>query len=420
MKKNIFEELQERGYVYQSTNEEAIKKLLNEEKVTFYLGVDPTANSLHIGHFFALMMFRRLQDAGHQGILVIGGATALVGDPSGRSDMRKMIDEDATKKNVNEIKKLASKFIKMDGENPAIILDNKKWMDNFTYIEFLREVGIHFNVNTMLNTEAYASRIEEGGLTFLEMGYMLMQAYDFVYLNKKYDCLLQIGGSDQWANIVAGSNLNRKIALKNEVKRNEIYGLTCPLLMTKEGTKMGKTANGTLWVAKDKTTVFDFYQYFYNVQDEDVVMLLKLFTNLDLDSINSLLKKDIRVAKKTMAYEITSLVHGKKQADKVMKDINALYGGKNSELDSIPMKEFFLSYLDEGKNIMDLCVDCGLLNSKSEAKRLILQGGLTINDFKVDNVNLAVDIVLVSKKDLILRKGKKQVIKIVFVEENIQ
>lgn len=415
MKKGIFDELKSRGYIYQMTNEEIIKEKLNNEKVTFYLGIDPTADSLHIGHFFALMMFRRLQRAGHKGILVIGGATALVGDPSGRSDMRQMMSKERAQKNLDEIKNLVSKFIKLDGENPALILDNKEWMDSYSYIDFLRDVGIHFNVNTMLAVDVYAKRLEEGGLTFLEMGYMLMQAYDFVYLNRKYGCTLQIGGSDQWGNIIAGSNLNHKMSLASETKKEEIYGLTCPLLMTKEGNKMGKSAKGTLWVAREKTAVYDFYQYFYNVDDGDVETLLKLFTDLDLKTIDNLLKDDIIKAKRVMAYEITKLVHGKEETDKVLETLKSLFSDGELNLEKMPTFTLKKSYLDSSKNIIDFVYEVKFLPSKSEVRRLITQNGLMINDKKVEDITY-----LVSKKDLvdneyiILKKGKKNFLRVLF------
>ena len=250
-----------------------IKNLINgKKKITFYLGIDPTADSLHIGHFFALMMFKKLQKAGHRGILLIGGATALIGDPSGKKDMRKMISKKDVQHNLDEVKKLAERFISTEGENPAIILNNADWINSYSYIDFMRDIGIHFNVAVMLKADAYKNRIEEGGLTFLEMGYMLMQAYDFVYLNKKYNCTLQIGGSDQWGNIVAGVNLNRKLHNLDaeKISNKDIYGITCPLLMTRDGKKMGKTEAGTLWYCQRKNhSSLDFYQYFFNVHDDN-------------------------------------------------------------------------------------------------------------------------------------------------------
>ena len=273
MTQKLFDMLQERGFVKDMTHPEQIKNLLNgDKKITFYLGIDPTADSLHIGHFFALRMFRHLQNAGHRGILLIGGATSMVGDPTGKSDMRKMLTREQVEHNLAEVKTLASRFVLPGTE----IVNNADWMNKFNYVDFMRTVCVHFNVSIMLASEAYARRRENGGLTFLEMGYMPMQAYDFVHLHNEFGCVLEIGGSDQWGNIVAGTELFRKMNIENGNEKSEIYGLTSPLLMTADGKKMGKTEKGTLWVARDKTTPFDFYQYFYNTADENTEMLLAL------------------------------------------------------------------------------------------------------------------------------------------------
>lgn len=409
----LFETLKERGYVYQATHEAKIREALNNERITFYLGIDPTADSLHIGHFFALMMFRYLQDAGHRGILVIGGATALVGDPSGKSDMRKMLTKEEVQHNIEEVKKLAERFIKTDGENPAIILNNADWMNPYNFVDFMREIGIHFNINKMLSAETYAKRLEEGGLTFLEMSYMLMQSYDFAYLNKTHGCKLQIGGSDQWGNIVSGVNLLRKLNHVNENEPDEIYGLTCPLLMTKEGKKMGKTESGTLWVAREKTTVFDFYQYFYNVMDEDAETLLRLFTRVPTDEILTLCKNDIIAAKKLMAYEITKLVHGVDEADKVLKVVGSLFGDSANTDD---MESFSLdkSILSNGIGILELLTSTNFIPSKSEAKRMIQQGGISINNIKIDDISYVVTAEVLENEFIILKRGKKNFLKVVF------
>ncbi|GKX29846.1 tyrosine--tRNA ligase 1 [Vallitalea longa] len=413
MDTNVFDTLKERGYVYQLTHEEEIKKILNSSTpVTFYLGIDPTADSLHIGHFFALMMFRYLQDAGHKGILVIGGATALIGDPSGKSDMRKMLTKEQVAHNVEEVKKLASRFIKIDGDNPAIILSNAEWINPYSYIDFMRDIGIHFNVNTMLAADAYSKRLEEGGLTFLEMGYMLMQSYDFVHLNKEYGCTLQIGGSDQWGNIVSGTNLGRKLNFANNDERDIMFGLTCPLLMTREGKKMGKTESGTLWVARDKTTVFDFYQYFYNVNDDDTEMLLRLFTRVPLDEIIQLCKEDIRGAKRLMAYEITKLVHGKEEADKVLKTITEIFD-KNKIASDMPNFDIDKKLIESGISINDLLFMCEFVGSKSEGRRLIKQGGISLNGDKIEDVDFVVGVGDIQDGCLILKRGKKNYLKVV-------
>lgn len=413
MNTNVFDTLKERGYVYQLTHEDEIRKILNSSTpVTFYLGIDPTADSLHIGHFFALMMFRYLQDAGHKGILVIGGATALIGDPSGKSDMRKMLTKEQVAHNVEEVKRLASRFIKTDGDNPAIILSNAEWINPYSYIDFMRDIGIHFNINTMLAADAYSKRLEEGGLTFLEMGYMLMQSYDFVHLNREYGCTLQIGGSDQWGNIVAGTNLGRKLNFANNDERDIMFGLTCPLLMTREGKKMGKTESGTLWVARDKTTVFDFYQYFYNVNDDDTEMLLRLFTRVPLDEIIKLCKDDIRGAKRLMAYEITKLVHGKEEADKVLKTITEIFD-KNKVARDMPHFDIGKDVIESGISINDLLFMCEFVSSKSEGRRLIKQGGISLNGDKVEDVDFVVGVDDIQDGCLILKRGKKKYLKVV-------
>lgn len=412
MKKNYFQNLKQRGFIYQTTDEKNIQHIIDGEPITFYLGIDPTADSLHIGHFFALQLFNRLQEAGHHGILVIGGATALIGDPTGKQDMRQILTKEEVSKNLSEVKSLVQKFIITDGPNPAIVLDNSDWIKPYGYIDFMREVGIHFNINKMLAAETYANRLAEGGLTFLEMGYMLMQAYDFVYLNKKYNCILQIGGSDQWGNIVAGVNLHRKMNYLEEKESDRIFGLTCPLLMTKDGKKMGKTEQGALWVARDKTTAFDFYQYFYNVNDGDVQLLLKLFTRIDDQEISNLCDNDIIIAKKTMAYEITKLVHGQKEADQVVETVKSLFNDKGSAAD-MPTFPIDQKLMESGINIIELLIVSKFIPSKSEARRLIKQGGISINDQKVTDDKQIITKENFQKGSLLLKKGKKNFLKIV-------
>jgi tyrosyl-tRNA synthetase len=439
MERSVFDALKDRGFIYQATHGDEIRRAIDGPPITFYLGIDPTADSLHIGHFFALMMFRHLQEAGHKGILVIGGATALVGDPSGKSDLRKLLSKEEVERNLEEVKTLAKRFIKGDGDNPALILNNADWINPCSYIDFMRDIGIHFNVNTMLAAETYAKRLEEGGLTFLEMGYMLMQAYDFVYLNRKYGCILQIGGSDQWGNIVAGVNLGRKLNYLDEIDENEVdkmFGLTNPLLMTKDGKKMGKTEQGTLWVARKKTTVFDFYQYFYNVNDEDTEMLLKLFTSLPSEQIEEKCENDIVAAKRLMAYEITKLVHGSGEADKAIAAVSALFG-KSTDLDNVqsigwltgkvestssitgsltvtsaPSCKIDRDLLANGINIVDLLTLTKFLPSKSEARRVIQQGGVAVNGKKIENVEVIVDLNSVDNGYILLKKGKKTFLKV--------
>ncbi len=406
MKEN-FDLLKERGYIYQATNEDSIKKLINGKPITFYFGIDPTADSLHIGHFFALTMVRRLQSMGHKPIIVVGGATALIGDPTGKKDMRKLLTKEQVDHNKKEVMDLVKKFVSLEGDNAAIILDNSEWINQESYIDFMRKIGIHFNVNKMLATDCYKNRLTEGGLTFLEMGYMLMQAYDFVYLKEKYNCVLEVGGSDQWANMVAGVELQRKINFAEGKEDIDLQALTCPLLIKADGEKMGKTASGTLWVSRSKTTVFDFYQMFINSYDEDVERLLSFFSNYDILEIQKMCKNDIREAKKTMAFEATKLVHGEEEATKVKETSEKVFSGMSSE----NMPTFKTDSLIKGINIVELLVLSGLSSSKSEARRLVEQGGVSINGEKV---NLDRIITSNDKKngDIILGKGKKTFIKI--------
>jgi len=409
--------LETRGYLHQCTNiDKLAAQLSSGEKITFYLGIDPTADSLHIGHFCALMMFRYLQEAGHKGILLIGGATALVGDPTGKSDMRQMLSKEQVEFNLKEVRDLAKQFIITEGENAAIFVNNDDWMKTHTYVDFLRLVGVHFNINTMLAAEAYANRLAEGGLTYLEMGYMLMQAYDFIYLKERYGCTLQIGGSDQWGNIVAGTTLNRKMCFMetNDVTsadRNEIIGLTCPLLLTKDGVKMGKTESGTLWVARDKTTAYDFYQYFYNVDDADVDMLLRMFSRIDLDEIRTLCDTDIIKAKRTMAYEITKLVHGEKEASAVLEAVASLFDS-DSTGENAPESAYAVS--GNEINVVDLFFNAGFVGTKSDARRLIRQGGASVDGLRVAS---AEDIVKkpADKGFVLLKKGKRNYLKVRFM-----
>jgi tyrosyl-tRNA synthetase len=416
MERSVFDALKDRGFIYQATHEDQIRRAIDGPPITFYLGIDPTANSLHVGHFFALMMFRHLQEAGHKGILVIGGATALVGDPSGKCDLRKLLSKEEVERNLDEVRTLAKRFIRVDGANPGVIVNNADWINPYSYIDFMRDIGIHFNVNTMLAAETYAKRLEEGGLTFLEMGYMLMQSYDFVHLNRKYGCILQIGGSDQWGNIVAGVNLGRKLNYldeNNDSMADKMFGLTNPLLMTKEGKKMGKTEQGTLWVARNKTTVFDFYQYFYNVNDEDTEMLLKLFTSLPSEQIEEQCKNDIVAAKRLMAYEITKLVHGVDEADKAIDAVGALFGN-NMDLDNVPSCKIDRDLLAQGINVVDLLTLTRFLPSKSEARRVIQQGGIAVNGKKIENAEVIIDLDSIDNDCILLKKGKKTFLKLYY------
>ena len=407
MNTKLFETLVERGYIYQTTNEEEVKKLLNGKPTCLYVGIDPTADSLHIGHCLPLILAKYLQDAGHKVIIVLGGATAMIGDPSGKNDMRKMVQKDFVQNNRPGIEKAISKFIKLDGDNPAIIVNNADWYENYSYVDFMRDIGVHFNVNKMLSCDAYTSRLANGGLTFFEMGYMLMQAYDFIYLNRKYGCRIEFGGSDQWANIVAGADLGRKLSLMEGKDPETFQAFTNVLLLNADGKKMGKTEKGALWVNKEKCSPYDFYQYFYNSDDRDVERFFKILTYLPIDEIKEIMGQDIRDAKRRLAFEITKLVHGEEEALKAQETAKALFSG-GVDLDNAPtiiVKDFH--------NISELLVNCKFASSKGEARRLIEQGGISINDEKVENFNTTLTAKDFEKGYAILKKGKKNFIKVV-------
>lgn len=413
--RKVFEMLKERGYVYQATNEEKIKEMLNSDDAkTFYLGIDPTADSLHIGHFFALTMVRRLQKLGHHPIILIGGATALIGDPSGKKDMRKMLTKEQVEHNKAEVKELVKRFVDVDGDNPALILDNSEWINPQSYIDFMRNVGVHFNVNKMLATDCYKNRLEEGGLTFLEMGYMLMQAFDFVHLNETYGCVLEIGGSDQWANMVAGADLARKIDFANGKEDRGLQALTCPLLIKADGEKMGKTASGTLWISREKTTVYDFYQMFMNSYDEDVERLLSFFSDYEIEDIKRMCKEDIRNAKKIMAFEVTKLVHGEEEALKVQQASEEIFSNKGNSQNTETI-ELSKDVLNNNSNVIDVLMLSGIFESKSETKRLIEQNGVSINGEKVKSIDMIITEDMLEDNALLIQKGKKKFIKMLFV-----
>lgn len=402
-KKDLFKVLQERGYIYQATNLEEIEKMLTGETITAYVGIDPTADSLHIGHCFPLIIARYLQEAGHKIIVVLGGATAKIGDPSGKSTMRKMVTDEFVNNNYGAIKSIIGRFLDIEGENKALIVNNAEWFKGYDYVNFMRDIGVHFNVSKMLASDAYQKRIQDGGLTFFEMGYMLMQAYDFAYLNKTYGCTLEFGGSDQWGNIVAGKELTRKLNFKDGVVEKPLEGFTHPLLTNYEGVKMGKTEKGALWVDPNKTTPFEFYQYFYNVDDRDVEKMMKLLTRLSIDEIKKFMSGDIREAKKVMAYEVTKLVHGKLEADKAIQTANEIFANQSAEnMPSIKLK------IENEINVLDLLVSAKLFASKGEARRMIEQGGVTIDNEKITDFKLN----LAPKSEYIIKKGKKIYLKI--------
>ncbi len=403
---SVFEVLKERGYLAQVTHEDEVKNLLENKNVTFYIGFDPTADSLHVGHFIQLMVMSHMQQAGHRPIVLLGGGTAMVGDPSGKNDMRKMMTTEIISHNVEQFRKQISKFIDF-ADDKAIMVDNGEWLRELNYIEFLRNVGVHFSVNRMLSAECFKSRMENG-LTFLEFNYMLMQGYDFLVLNRKYDCQMQLGGDDQWSNILAGMELIRKSDGKSA------YGMTFTLLTTSEGKKMGKTESGALWLDAEKTTPYEFYQYWRNIADADVEKCLALLTFLPMEEVRRLgaLKDSaINEAKKVLAFEVTKIVHGQEAAINAKDAAEAIFGGKGNS-DNIPFIEVEVSKLSEGIKILDLLVLAELTPSKSEARRAVQQGGVSVNEVKVANIDHTVTQNDLVDGELMLQKGKKSFIKI--------
>lgn len=399
---NVLDTLKARGFIKQTVYEDELYKLLGNESVTFYVGFDPTADSLHIGHYIPIMAMAHMQRAGHRPIALIGGGTALVGDPTGRTDMRSMMTRETISDNCAAFKKQLSRFISFEGENAAIMENNADWLGSLNYIDFLREVGTHFSVNKMLTAECFKTRMEKG-LSFLEFNYMLMQAYDFLVLYRKYGCKLEVGGNDQWSNILAGADLVRR-------KEGEtVYAATFALLETSDGKKMGKTQKGALWLDKNKTTPYEFYQFFRNVEDAKVEECLKLLTFVELDEIEALCKyKDERIneAKKRLAYEVTKLVHGEAEADIARKQAEAAFGGSDDEM---PTAEISLG---SDPLIIDVMCASSVAPSKSEARRLIEGGAVKINDLKVESIASTVSN-FTDTKEFVLHKGKKIHLKII-------
>ena len=399
----LFETLKERGLLYQTTDEEMLKHLLNDEKIAVYTGTDPTADSMHIGHCVPCTILRRFQQAGHKVIVLVGGATAAIGDPSGRSDMRPMLTEEQLAKNIEGIKRAYSKFLRFDGDNPAIIVNNADWFKGYDYVSFMRDVGVHFNVNKMISNEIYAKRMQEGGLTFFEMGYMLMQAYDFVYLNKKYGCKLQWGGADQWGNIVAGAELGRKLNFVDG-KNRVMVGATNPLLLTPEGKKMGKTEKGAIWIDNNKISAYDFYQGIYQTPDACVEMMFALFTDLPMDEVRSLIKADIVKSKKRLAYEITKFIRGEEDAIEAEKMSNNLFASNSIDKSNAPTIELEIATKEIG--VLDLLLQAKFVSSKGEARRLIEQNGLSIDGNIISDPTLQISTDSL-KSGILFKKGKK-------------
>ena len=403
----IFDEFKNRDLVAQVTNEEAVKNLLNNKKVHFYIGIEPTADSLHVGHFTQIVIASRLQKAGHIPILLFGGGTALIGDPSGKTDMRKMLNREEITYNVECLKKQVSKFIDFS-DGKAMIVDNADWLLDLNYAKFLREIGIHFSVNRMLAAECYKQRLERG-LTFFEMNYMVMQSYDFLVLNRKYGCNLEIGGDDQWSNIIGGVELIRRCDKK------EAYGMTFRLLTTCEGKKMGKTEKGAVWLDSKKTSPFDFYQYWRNTDDKDVIKCMQMLTYLGVDEINEYAKlegQEINKAKEVLAFEITKLVHGEEEATKCMEAARKIFESKSFDSDMPTVKLSKADFIDDKIEVSTLIVKCGFANSKNEARRTINQGGISINNEKIIDAYQKIDVSKISN-GIIVRKGKKSYKKVI-------
>ncbi len=402
----IYEELQARGLIAQVTNEKEIRELINKGGARFYIGFDPTADSLHVGHFMALCLMKRLQLAGNKPVVLLGGGTGYVGDPSGRTDMRSMMSPETIQHNCECFLNQISKFIDL-GEDKAIVVNNADWLLKLNYVELLREVGACFSVNNMLRAECYKQRMEKG-LSFLEFNYMIMQSYDFYYLNKNYECNMQFGGDDQWSNMLFGAELIRKKTGK------DVYAMTITLLLNSQGKKMGKTANGAVWLDPNKTSPFDFYQYWRNVDDSDVYKCLKMLTFLPVDEINAMEDKfkasqdaaDVNAAKATLAYELTNLVHGQEEADKAKAAAEALFqNGGNTE--NMPTTKMAKADLEAGIGLLDVMLTAGMIPSKGEGRRLVQQGGVSINGEKVTDPAYIVNTSIFENNEIIIKKGKK-------------
>ena len=410
MDRNVFDILEERGYFSQATHREEIYDLLGKPGVSFYIGFDPTADSLHVGHFVQMMVMSHMQKAGHRPIALMGGGTGMIGDPSGRTDMRQMMSVETIDHNVECFKKQMGKVVDFtDGK--ALIVNNADWLRDLNYIEFLREIGPHFSVNKMLTAECYKQRLEKG-LSFLEFNYMLMQSYDFYYLHKNYDCCLELGGDDQWSNLIGGVELIRR------KDAQPAYGLTFTLLTNSEGKKMGKTAKGAVWLDPAKTSEYDFYQYWRNIDDADVIKCMKLLTFLDMDEINeyaTLTDAAINEAKKRLAYEVTKIVHGQAAADVAKKTAEDIFEGGGKSEDMVTY-EISKADLESGIQLADVLASSGMVKSKGEGKRMIAQKGITLNDQTVeDQFYVLSGNDFDDKGEAVCRKGKKMYRRLIIV-----
>ncbi|MGL4990438.1 MAG: tyrosine--tRNA ligase [Sarcina sp.] len=402
---NVLDILKERGYIKQFTHEEETRELLEKEKVTFYIGFDPTADSLHVGHFIAMMFMAHMQQAGHRPIALIGGGTAMIGDPSGKTDMRTMMTKETIQHNVDSIKKQMEKFIDFS-DDKALLVNNADWLLKQNYVDFIRDIGVHFSVNRMLSAECFKQRMEKG-LSFLEFNYMLMQGFDFYELNRKFDCKLQLGGDDQWSNMIAGVELIRKKSQKSA------HAMTCTLLTNSEGQKMGKTVGGALWLDPNKTTPFEFFQYWRNVADADVENCLKLITFVPMDEVRRLCALEgsaINEAKKVLAFEVTKLIHGEEEAKKAMEAAESLFGaGEN--MDNVPTIE--ITNDEIGTELLDILVQNQVFKSKGEGRRLMAQGGVSVNDEKLTDDKKAIELTDFKDDMILVKRGKKKFYKIV-------
>jgi tyrosyl-tRNA synthetase len=405
---SVLDVLQERGFLKQLSHEEEIRNLLEKEKITFYIGFDPTADSLHIGHFIALMVMAHMQRAGHRPIVLLGGGTGMIGDPSGKNEMRKMLTPEFINHNIECFKKQIGKFIDLS-EGKAIVANNADWLLNLNYVDMLRSVAVHFSVNRMLAAECFKQRLaSENGLSFFEFNYMLMQAYDFYYLHKKYNCIMELGGDDQWSNMIAGVELIRR------KDREPAYCMTNALLTNSEGQKMGKTVGGAVWLDPKKTTPYDFYQYWRNIADADVKKCLSLLTFVPMDEVNRLSAlegAEINQAKIVLAYEVTKLVHGQEEADKAKAAAEALFSGGN-DMSNVPTVEITETQL--GKKLIDVLTEAKIFATKSEGRRLIQQNGLSLGEDKVTDIETLLNVdSFKGAKDILVRKGKKKYYKLV-------
>ncbi len=400
----VYEELQARGLIAQCTNEERVRDLLDNHQTTFYIGFDATADSLHVGHFMQLVIMSRLQKAGHRPIALIGGGTTMIGDPTGKTDMRKMLTKEEIAHNAECFRKQMRGMVDF-GEGKAMMVNNADWILKFNYMDFLREVGVHFSVNRMLTAECFKTRLEKG-LSFIEFNYMLLQSYDFLHLYRTQDCHLELGGDDQWSNIINGADLIRRVEGKDDA-----YGLTFTLLTTSEGKKMGKTEKGAVWLDPAKTSPYEFFQYWRNIADADVIRVMKMLTFMSLEEIaqyEGLEGAGLNRAKERLAYEITSMVHGKDEAEKALEAAKSVFSGGASSA-NMPSTQLTQEDMTDGSiSVLDLLVKTGLTKSKSEARQIIQQGGLTVNDQKITDVYTMFGADAFGGEGMMIRKGKKK------------